>query len=64
MNEIENYLQTEVLHVRERILDFPSPFYNGVKVGYKKAKKLNDKHISFCNFLLNIIHISEENQHE
>ena len=33
----------------------PSVFYDGVKVGLKQAKKLNDNHIAFCQHLLNLI---------
>jgi hypothetical protein len=60
MSEIEHFLRTEITHCRERVVDFPSPFYDGVKVGYKESKKLNDKHISFCQHLLNLIENDNE----
>ena len=55
MSDIKHFLIAEIDNCRERVADYPSPFFNGVNVGYKKSKKLTDKHILFCKRLLSII---------
>ena len=55
MSDIEHFLRTEIYRCQERVIDYRTPYFNGVVVGYKKSKKLNDKHIQFCEHLLNII---------
>lgn len=55
MTQLKHFLITELSIAQDRHFNNPSPFYNGVKVGWKKAKKLNEKHIAFCKHLLNIV---------
>ena len=54
MDETIHFLEAEIYMCQKRIND-PSVFYDGVKVGLKQAKKLNDNHIAFCQHLLNLI---------
>ena len=59
MSDIEHFLLSEIYMCQKR-KDDPSIFYDGVKVGYKQAKKLNDNHIAFCRHLLNLIEDEQE----
>lgn len=51
---IEHFLNVEIEETRRRWLDGPL-FFNGVAVGRKKATKLAEKHIIFCEHLLKLI---------
>lgn len=64
MENIKHFLEAEIYMAIKRAEEFPSPFYNGVNVGYKQSKKLNDKHIAFCQYLLNKFIYPKEEQDE
>lgn len=55
MSDIERFLISEIDTCHKRTAAFPSNRFNGVRVGFRKAKFLNDEHILYCKQLLNII---------
>lgn len=55
MNAIKHFLKAEIYICSQRANDYHSDCFNGVSVGHKKAKELNDKHIAFCWHLLKLI---------
>lgn len=55
MTGIEYFLLSEIYICEKRAADYQSDCFNGVSVGVKEAKLLNDKHIMFCKHLLKII---------
>ena len=55
MTDIERFLIFEIDACNKRKSAFPSNRFNGVRVGFRKAKFLNDEHILFCKQLLNVI---------
>ena len=61
MSEIEHFLHTEIYMCQKRQAD-PSNFYDGERVGLKASRKLNEKHIAFCQRLLNLIYDEQENK--
>ena len=61
MTEIEHFLHAEIYMCQKRKSD-PSNFYDGERVGFKASKRLNDKHISFCQHLLNLIREDQEEE--
>ena len=63
MTEIEHFLHAEIYMCQKRktdISNFYDDFYDGERVGHKASKRLNDKHIDFCQHLLNLIRQEQE----
>ena len=60
MTNIEHFLNAEIYMCQKRKSD-PSNFYDGERVGYRASERLNDKHIAFCQHLLNLIAKEQEN---
>ena len=60
MDAIIHFLNTEINHCRERKIQFKTPFFNGVRVGYSKSEILHDTHIDFCKYLINLIEHEQE----
>ena len=54
MDKTVHFLEAEIYMCQKRKSD-PSNFYDGERVGFKASKRLNDKHIAFCQHLLNLI---------
>ena len=61
MTDLEHFLRAEIYMCQKRKGD-PSNFYDGERVGEKASKRLNDKHIDFCQHLLNLIRMEQENE--
>lgn len=60
-SEIEHFLHMEIKQtIRGRL--YPAGFYDGVYVGSRKATKLADNHIMFCEHLLKLIEKEKENE--
>lgn len=56
--EIRHYFEYEIKLAERRIfLDEidKTPCFDGVDVGYEKARQLNEKHILFCKQVINMI---------
>jgi hypothetical protein len=53
--ELKNFLEVEIKITSERLKDELNPFFNGVPVGAKKAHRLKELHIKFCQQMLAMI---------
>ena len=60
MSSIEHFLKAEIYICQQRAENYYSDCFNGVSVGIKPAKTLNDKHILFCKHLLKLIEKDKE----
>ena len=52
---LKHYLECEIQITTERLKDKFNPMYDGVCVGSKEAKELQEKHIKFCQRLLGML---------
>lgn len=52
---LKHYLEFETQRTTEWLKDKSSPMYDGVCVGNKEAKELQEKHIKFCQRLLEML---------
>ena len=53
--DLKHWLECEIQITAQRLDDKTNPMYDGVYVGSKEAKELQEKHIKFCEHILKMI---------
>ena len=52
---VAEFLKSEIRICDKRLEEEPSPYYDGVNVGFTNAQELNIKHLRFCKKLLEMM---------
>ena len=52
---VAEFLKSEIRICDKRLEEEPSPYYNGVNVGFTKTQELTINHIRFCKKLLEMM---------
>lgn len=52
---VAEFLKSEIRICDKRLEEEPSPYYDGVNVGFTNAQELNINHIRFCKKLLEMM---------
>lgn len=52
---VSEFLKSEIRICDKRLEEEPSPYYDGVNVGFTNAQELNINHIRFCKKLLEMM---------
>ena len=52
---VAGFLKSEIRICDKRLEEEPSPYYDGVNVGFTNAQELNINHIRFCKKLLEMM---------
>lgn len=53
------FLKSEIRICDKRLEEEPSPYYDGVNVGFANAQELNINHIRFCKKLLEMMNFEQ-----
>ena len=56
---VAEFLKSEIMICDKRLEEEPSPYYDGVKVGFTNAQELNINHIRFCKKLLEMMNFEQ-----
>ena len=56
---VAEFLKSEIRICDKRLEEEPSPYYDGVKVGFTNAQELNINHIRFCKKLLEMMNFEQ-----
>ena len=56
---VAEFLKSEIRLCDKRLEEEPSPYYDGVKVGFTNAQELNIKHLRFCKKLLEMMNFEQ-----
>ena len=54
---VVGFLKSEIRICDKRLEEEPSPYYDGVNVGFTNAQELNINHIRFCKKLLEMMNV-------
>lgn len=52
---VAEFLKSEIRICDKRLEEEPSPYYDGVNVGFANAQELNINHIRFCKKILKMM---------
>ena len=56
---VAEFLKSEIRICNKRLEEEPSPYYDGVNVGFTNAQELNINHIRFCKKLLEMMNFEQ-----
>ena len=56
---VAEFLKSEIMICDKRLEEEPSPYYDGVNVGFTNAQELNINHIRFCKKLLEMMNFEK-----
>lgn len=56
---VAEFLKNEIRICDKRLEKQPSPYYDGVNVGFTNAQELNINHIRFCKKLLEMMNFEQ-----
>ena len=56
---VAEFLKSEIRICDKRLEEEPSPYYDGVNVGFTNAQELNINHIRFCKKLLEMMNFEQ-----
>lgn len=56
---VAEFLKSEIRICDKRLEEEPSPYYDGVNVGFTNAQELNINHIRFCKKLLEMMNFEK-----
>ena len=56
---VAEFLKSEISICDKRLEEEPSPYYDGVNVGFTNAQELNINHIRFCKKLLEMMNFEQ-----
>ena len=56
---VAEFLKSEIRICDKRLEEEPSPYYDGVNVGFTNAHELNINHILFCKKLLEMMNFEQ-----
>ena len=56
---VAEFLKSEIRIFDKRLEEEPSPYYDGVNVGFTNAQELNINHIRFCKKLLEMMNFEQ-----
>ena len=59
IDNVGEFLKSEIRICDKRLEEEPSPYYGGVKVGFTNAQELNINHIRFCKKLLEMMNFEQ-----
>ena len=56
---VAEFLKSEIRICDKRLEEEPSPYYDGVNVGFTNAQELNINHVRFCKKLLEMMNFEQ-----
>ena len=59
VDSVAEFLKSEIRICDKRLEEEPSPYYDGVNVGFTNAQEFNIKHIRFCKKLLEMMNFEQ-----
>ena len=59
IDNVAEFLESEIRICDKRLEEEPSPYYCGVKVGFTNAQELTINHIRFCKKLLEMMNFEQ-----
>ena len=59
IDNVGEFLKSEIRTCDNRLEEEPSPYYCGVNVGFTNAQELNINHIRFCKKLLEMMNFEQ-----
>ena len=59
VDSVAEFLKSEIRICDKRLEEEPSPYYDGVNVGFTNAQELTINHIRFCKKLLEMMNFEQ-----